>query len=572
MNEWIVFFGKNNKRYNYNGFLNNKFSVMHCGQVYAYYKREDHFADDQVFWSTETQLCILDGVLLNLSELKTKYQLSNSLDVLLHMKKENPLFFAEFRGPFSGVSFDIGRDELIAYGNQTGDAPVFYYSDDDIFIVSNDMNLIVDFLYENAMAYTFDEQAALYALTYGFMLDERTMITEISRLTAGNYLRVSKSEFQNCSYHRFSFEEKDISFEDAIEAVDAGFRMAVKRCFDKDREYGIENHLADMSGGLDSRMTNWVARDMGYENIVNISYGQSASDELKIASAVSRKLGNQFVFQQLDEVSFVYDIDQIVNYNYGLTYYCGLTGAKNLLSSLNREKFGLEHTGQLGDIIVGSYGNTSEHVLPSAQIDRNSRLIEYSPDVELLNSYRCREEFSLSNRGFRSVISTHLTRRHYFYTTSPFIDPDFIQICCNIPMRYRANHKLYWAWVDKKYPAAGQMASTRSRSTKKIKLYFEGGCRRIRRLGRKVLHTVGIVKNCNSANNMNPFDYWYESDKRLRDFIESYYRETSKLMEPYKQTTEYIKKMMASSRTMDKLLALTVLGALKRYFSKKGNE
>lgn len=50
-----------------------------------------------------------------------------------------------------------------------------------------------------------------------------------------------------------SHVKQDMTAEDAVELIDRYFRQAVKREFDKDKEYGYE-HLVDLSGGLDSRM------------------------------------------------------------------------------------------------------------------------------------------------------------------------------------------------------------------------------------------------------------------------------------------------------------------------------
>ncbi len=45
--------------------------------------------------------------------------------------------------------------------------------------------------------------------------------------------------------------------------------------FDKDIEYGYK-HLVSLSGGLDSRMTTYVANDLGYgDSIVNLTFSKT---------------------------------------------------------------------------------------------------------------------------------------------------------------------------------------------------------------------------------------------------------------------------------------------------------
>ena len=135
---------------------------------------------------------------------------------------------------------------------------------------------------------------------------------------------------------------------EAIELIDQGFRKAVKRCFDKDTEYGYKYHLVDLSGGLDSRMTTWVAHDMGYRNIVNICYSQSTSLDCQYAKDVAHFLGNQFYVKYLDEASFVREVEEVTKKNFGMGYYAGITGGNQFLKFLNFRVLGLEHTGQLG--------------------------------------------------------------------------------------------------------------------------------------------------------------------------------------------------------------------------------
>lgn len=566
MNRWIATIGKSSSFALpiYDDENNRDYTVLTEASGRVFYSSSSKFENDQLLGKVGNKIILVDGIILNLAELKDEYNCQTLVDVVLSLDDE-PFFFSHFRGPFSGAVIDE-NNRLLAFGNQTGDSPIFYYEDTGIFIVSNDLNLIVDVLSSNNISYTYNEQAALYMMTYGYMLDESTLINHIQRLPAGRCIIWENEKTMVKRYHQFTYEDREIEFDDAIEIVENGFRKAVKRCFDKDIEYGYQKHLVDMSGGLDSRMVSWVAKNMGYKDITNISYSQSSSEERKYASQIAAALGNEFIHKQLDDASFLYDVDVVTNMNYGLTYYYGITGGRQLLSLINNEMFGLEHSGQLGDVIIGNYGNTNSHIPPVKGSSRNSLLIDYQPSDEYFSRYADNEEFTFENRGFRSILSTHLIRRHYFYTVSPFIDIDFMQMCFYIPMKYRVNHILYWAWIDKYYPEAGKIPSTRTRAQSDFRLMYEKGVRFSKRVVQKVAYSIGLAKSANTSNHMNPFEYWYETNSDLRRFIEDYYCNTRKYADQYHKTAEKIDLLYNSSRPMDKLIALTVLSGIKRYF------
>ena len=467
MNHWLLVYEKSGK-FDTSIFETDVYQKIKSDNARCYFQRDGKFFDDQLFAAGDDGLIVSDGVILNLSELKAQLGVSSLKQVIRNQyhNTDKP-FFSDFIGPFCGVYYDKQSDELIVYTNHTGDGHIFYYHSAQTKIVSNDCNMMAELLRANKVPYTLDERAVLYLLTYGYMVDERTMFSEIKRVLPGQFIDLNQEKPQQKRYHRFSFEEKSCSFEEAIELVDAGFRKAVKRCFDKDREYGAQFHWLDMSGGLDSRMTAWVAKDMGYDPFICFSYAQSGSDDFRCAGKVAERLGAQSYAKQLDDASFLYDIDRIVEQNYGQNLWFGFTGAEQLLRIIDHSKFGLKQTGQIGDIVIGTIASGGEISQLQHEIKYSRRLpVELS--AQMLSEFKSPEEFVLYTRAFMGPLTAHLLIRNYMYAVSPFADPEFFQICVSLPMEYRLNHKLYWAWIDKKYPVAGQIPSTRKRINKNL--------------------------------------------------------------------------------------------------------
>ena len=563
MNNWILITNKKN-RFNklcYN--TDNIYNQLHSNNTELFYLQNDNelVRNDQAFICSDDNIIVVDGIILNLQELKTKYKADSVVELVNLMREKNVDFFTEFRGPFAGAYYSDKQKTLIAFGNQTGDMPLFYLDNVDVFAVSNDLNMVVSFMKQNALAYHLNEDAEREVLTYGFMLEDNTPILEIKMLLPGYKVIVYEEHCIIEQYHKFEFKDHDnITLDQSIETLDCFFRKAIKRCFDKDLEYQYNNHLVDISAGLDSRMVNWVAKDMGYKNIVNISYSQCPSQEHTIASKISEYLGNSLYYKQLNDADFIYDLDEIIKMNYGMAIYSGITGGKRLLEMCNHNLFGLEHTGQLGDVVVGNYSGKDKH----SEIDLNagkwSNFIEYSVSESLKHKYCNEEEFLFYTRGFRGILSTHLIRRHYYYAVSPFLDIDLMEACFCIPMVYRSNHKLYWSWVEKKYPDAGNLPSTRKQINYFQKLYRRTK-NRIQRECSRILHRTYAP-----YENMNPFDYWYSNNHSIQKYITDYYFNNKYLLKEYDGLLCDVEKLFLNGSCEEKLQALTVLGTLKQYF------
>lgn len=54
-----------------------------------------------------------------------------------------------------------------------------------------------------------------------------------------------------------------------------------------------------MSGGLDSRMVNCVAKKLGYDAVTNLCFAKNNSVEHQYSYAVSMQFGNEFIFKWL---------------------------------------------------------------------------------------------------------------------------------------------------------------------------------------------------------------------------------------------------------------------------------
>lgn len=522
---------------------------------------DKRFFKDKYVMKNENQCVVIDGVLLNRNEMFESEQVyEDNLSVSLFTTK----YLSKFRGPFTGVISD--GNSLFAFGNQTGDTFVFYYLKENILIISTDFNELVQLCRKNNYKLSFDEIYANHILSFGFAVEGHTPINEIKKTMPGCGILLRNQVIKVERYHSFVSNRRQITMETSVEELDVQFRRAVNRCFQKDKEYGYSHHIADLSGGLDSRMTSWVAHELGYERITNISYAKKDSKESIYSKLVAEYLGNDYVFKPLDDVHFIYDISTLISMNYGLAMFAGITGGKDLLETIDFEKYGLEHTGQIGDVVVGSF---AESIKDNEKFSVKNLLYgdRVKPKVEMIKEFKTKELLGLYYRAFQGALSTHPIRRHYTEAVSPFLDVDFIQFCLNLPIEYRCGHRLYFEWIEKKYPEALSIPSTRTKRSGKLtkkEIYHKlPVC--IRHIIIRICQITHHASFISDKDGMNPFDLWFENNEKMREFIIDYYQKHINLLISYTETYNQLRRVFEQGRTMDKLLVLTVLAAFEKY-------
>ena len=255
---------------------------------------------------------------------------------------------------------------------------------------------------------------------------------------------------------------------------------------------------------------------------------------------------------------------------------------------INYDDFGIIHTGQLGDVIIGTY-------LKKMQYGQFPKITDgaYSEELrERIESYKFKydyedaELFMMYNRGFCGIAQGLLTFQENSESYSPFTDVDFFEFCYSIPLELRFNHKIYFDWIIDKYPQAaeyiwegiGTKISRRENHKQRtmyvlgyevphfsekaaFKRYLRGFI--LRRLGLQKKGTKRKTITLASKFNMSPIDYWYNTNPFLRNFMQSYWSANSHLL-PSGQMGDDMKHLFEDCVLYDKLQAMSVLGAIKQ--------
>ncbi len=544
----------------------------------AFHRRVDgRFQGDKAFSATPDYVIVLEGVLLNKLELFKDESVDDVPTLLASMLKKHGVneTLKRLRGPFSGSILDRTANTLHTFANQTGDTAAYIYKGPapDTVVASNSFDLVMMVAGENNMETTFDAMAARYMLSFGYMLDETTFTEQVKRVLPGRVSALNQRTHSRTTATYFSLRDAPPFIgtrREAVDTIDKAFQKAVARCFEKDLEYGYTSHLVDVSGGLDSRMVNWVARRLGYSSLVNMCFAQPGSDELRMALSVAKQLGNDVLVMPLDSGNYLADAEQILRLNGSAAFYAGITGGKRFLETLSFEHFGLEHTGQLGDVVLGTFSTTSApDQPPSVGSERYSDTLEFDFQSIVSERWVHQEDYLMETRGFLGALSTHATRKEHTYAVSPFIDVDFLNLCFSLPSGWRVKHGLYGDWVSSRYREAIELRSTRvipSHMSRVGRARWHAGRvrRRLQRTVRGALAQAGLVASAQSPNSMNPFDYWYATNPRIREMIDSQLERSSQITP---EIDRAVGTLVSSGRVIDKLLAASVVTTHSLYFA-----
>ena len=551
------------------------------------------FMNDKMLLENDQYVLLLEGVVVNNHILEERYQAKDWKECVEKMLSEQKdTFYKEFRGSFCGFVYDKTDRRWLFFTDHIGDKQVLYARVGDGFVVGTEVLYLVETLKANGIRPTLDRDATYMALTLGYVIEDKTLFSEIRKLGAGHFLALSGEKLEEVQYHRFTNKPKDMTVEEAVEGIDRLFREAVRLDFEKDREYEYK-HWATLSGGLDSRMVVWVAHDLGYLQQLNLTFSQSGYADFKVAQKIASDLRNEFLFKFLDNGNCIYALDDVTAMTGGSACFFGVSHTWSLFNKLDYSNYGIVHTGELGDVIIGSYQKTSMSydTIPSIVDGGYSTVLaDRLKDYQFKYPYENAEMYLMYNRGFCFVGQGTLGYDHrYTENLSPFCNVDFMEFCFSIPLKYRSKHKIYFDWILNKYPGAAEYIWTGSGSRIKridnevqkrtmnvfgyqvphftepdFPEYLKGFI--LRRLGlRKKVNRVKDGKTVKIAtkDDMNPVDYWYSTNPDLKAFMDGYWAANSALIPDPSIREDMLRLYEGSDAAYDKLQVLSVLSAIK---------
>lgn len=522
------------------------------------------FSGDKILEENTQYIIGTEGVIFNLTSLKKEYQTNDVFStIILLFEKFGPDFIKQLRGDFSCFICHKPSKTWYVFSNPVNTKNIFYFCDKDYFIFSSELRNISHLLHQLGKSTNLNQKGAYLLLTYGFMLEDVTLIENVKRLMPGKALIFNDSKIKLEEYfHLKNISQTTDDKDSIIEKMDYLFSDAIHLEFEKDREYGYK-HIATLSGGLDSRMTVLSAHKLGYTEQLNFTFSQSDYLDEKIAKKIASDYRHEFIFQSLDNGNYLKDIDKVVFYNDGLVYFAGGAHGMKFVENMNFSKYGLIHSGQIGDAVIGSFLSKPYPVKPTSSAGAYSTklLDRISPFVDkVLKNYSTEELFKFYSRGFYGALNGNNYFDIFSQTASPFLNLDFLSYCYSIPYELKFKQKIYLKWIERKhidfskYPwEKTGISPLKSINFKRFFIpdYYL-------RMGLKVHNMLtGKMKT-----GMNPFDKWLISNKSLNVTLQTYFDNYIDIIHDSNLKKDCI-QLYNEGSSSEKFQVLTLLAAIK---------
>lgn len=538
--------------------LNDKQTIK-FGDYRFYYKKFDKFNGDKIFQETEKYIIGLDGVILNLKSLKKVSAKSDPLKLVCDLfEKEGIAFISNFKGEFSGFIFKKATQTLYFFNNKTATKQVFYSKVKNAIIISPTVDKIVEFRREEGDDNKLSISNAYTFLTFGGMVEDETLVQDIYKLGAGEFLTIKDLNLKVDKYFDFNNIKITISNKNkAIESLNEVFIEAVKSEYEKDKEYNYD-HIATLSGGLDSRMNVMIANKLGYKP-KTFCFSQSNYDDDAIARKISKDLSLDHIFIPLNGGDYLKSLSEMVSINNGLQYYHGSAHLNYAIQQIDISSYGLMHTGQIGDAILGGMVSKDKNYL--SKTISNRFIDKVSIKKSVLNSYRDEEVFKLYQRIFNLTNFGSYTLEHNkTYLVSPFLDDDVINISLSIHPDLKFNQDIYIDWLTRKHPEVTKYIWERT-GFKPHKRWLTELARYTKKIRKEYL----ILTNQLDKLSMNPTDHWLKANASIQEFYKHSFQSNIELVRSNTELFNDLNEMYNEGKLTEKALVLTMLEAINKF-------
>lgn len=526
------------------------------------------FVQDKVFHDSPGTFVCTEGTLLNARDLSSKFNTPDYGALLEAMYHEKGIsFVSELRGDFSGVVHDKSEETVSVFTNHIGSKAVYYHINekDKVLIYGSGLQAVLNIMRACGYRAELSETGAYFLLTFGYMLKDTTLCSTVKKLPPGTILSFDLKSGVAATERYYELRNTPYitdTQETILRDMDRRFEEAIKKEYEKDREYGYR-HVATLSGGLDSRMNVMKGTMLGYEEILAITFSQSDYLDEHIAKHIAADSGFDFLFFSLDNGNYLKDIESPILANDGQIFFAGSAHMLAMLRVLDWDSLGLVHTGQIGDLVLGSYLLNRKHSpLSERMIDRaaySTKLMKRIPKAvveDLAQTYETDEIFAFYERCVNGVFNGYRAIQNYSEFASPFLYVDFLDYVMKIDPAARFDNALYTAWIENYTPVASHYPWEKTG----VKINAGRLTRFMSQVAKKVRRDI---LGDRTRISMNPSDYWYSTNPHLREAFETYFREHIPLLNTHPGLQEDTAFLFKNGNTIEKTQALSLLAAVK---------
>lgn len=513
------------------------------------------------------------GIITNWNDLIKEYGVSSKiilLENLINKKKINLQHY--LKGAYTILIENKETTSWEIFSDPQGNTTLFYWkSENEIILTSNFQNLL-DLIKSIKIELDFVPERAYQLLTFGYMLENQTPFRNIFKLTPNQKITIGTDDVK-LIYINTGFATKNSSnhntLKDLCYEFNHIFEKTIIRNFNLDNKYGY-NHLVSLSAGLDSRVVTYIANKLGFgKKITNITFSQSNYYDEYIPYKIIKELNHKWIYNPLNSGGFLENLEDILYINGGLSIYYGMSHAYDTMKIASEQNFGIVHTGQLGDAILGG-------TYPRGAFDPDlhfwkgaySTMLKNKVCINTIkNNYSTVKEYLFQNRGLNFINYGSQPYQINHYTLSPFLDNDILEFVNQVPNNLLDDYYLYDQWILTCHPEIAKFKhnGTRSIGRKNYNRFtlFNRSID-INLLPKKIYEKI-IERRKYSLLDMNPIAGWIEQNSYLKNFLDKIIEENIDLLDEYPELKKDVKYLYNFGIGKEKLLAITFLSAYKKW-------
>ena len=524
---------------------------------------------DNLYHQSEQIDFLFEGVLLNKQKLLNQFALKDFQTLIqeLYISKKEQIIKL-FDGEYRGFIVDKIQSRIFVFTNITSTQRVYHGRFNDQLFVDTSLVRLNETL-KNAGITTQPNIESLYQLMcFSNMPEQKTPIQNIQKLLDGHYLEIdpengvcTEKEYFNLADVALFSASKEI----AIDQIHDVFSEAVLMEYEKDTELG-KDHLALLSGGLDSRVAMMYALQNNQKPGNALCFSQSNYYDHSIAEKIAADYDIHYEFIPLDGGKFLTKIDELTQISEGMVYYTGGIHVSHAVEKMQYENFGLFHSGQIGDGVLGGFNTEARRKRPTTfKIVEFPKFLPKVKDslIEILKNYETEELFLYRNIAYnRTLLGAHVFQQKR-YQTSPFMAKDFLKFAISIPEEWKFNHRFYIEWINKHCKEATKYRWERTLLKPDAHWKTTFGDKFLKR-GYKLLNNRVLKSPQNSS--MYPYQFYFDNDSGIRDYYQKYFDENFYRIEEYQELSKDVFSLFESNDFNSKTKAINILSIFKLYF------
>lgn len=492
-------------------------------------------------------------------------------DIVAAYKTSGLSFIKALDGNFSGFIFDKSENKIHLFTDLMATRSLFYYSEPEngSFFFSSELKVLSSLLHDLNIPLTPDHDGFNCLLSFGYMLNDITLIEEVKRLNQATILtcNLNNGKISQQKYFDFHTTEEHISLEDGIYRLDSLMTQSVAREWGKDRTE-THSYLSFISGGLDARVNVFIAKELGFTDISVLNFSQTGAPDHRIAKEIADGESLDYKFYPLDSGHYFQNsFEELVAANDGMVTVSGASHMYQALKSLSLEQYGAIHSGQIGGVLFGSFTRpdfnmrTNIGKLGSVNVPKILSQITLLPNI--VDRYEDSTElFSYEQRQVNGTVNGDRMCSHLIDLQSPFYNKELISFCLSLPVEFKLNKKLYTEWIRRKHPKMFEYRWDSAGIIPKNRVLTKAAIQ-VSRLQKYVARLL-LGKD---SNPMNPFDSWVESNGQLNQEMNTVFKSNlENVSEPWLKTNASL--VYTDFKSRGKFAAITAVLAYKLHFTK----